>query len=166
MMLVPIAVFCIVLKKSSNLKALIKSISINFLIGIQSYRILGGIYWFLLLAGRRATLFFALAPAVFDFFVGVFALALIFLKKENRSVRRMIKVWNYIGLFDFVLAFSIYFLYFPFFILKAPPEMIMWAGFYPVAFIVLFAVPLSVILHITAIKKLNEAEAAYVQSNF
>ena len=156
-MLIPLIAFFIAYSRSKSLRQIIESIDLNFLIGIQWYRICGSI--FLLLAfSNDAPLPFALPPGGLDVFIAISA---IFISTNSGLIRRYAKAWNYIGLFDFVLAFSIYFMYFPFRILQAPDEQIMIGGFHPIAFIILFPVPLAIILHILCLARLKETKQRY-----
>lgn len=149
LMAIPIILFFIFLKQNS-LQTIIKSLDINFLMKMQIYRILPGIYWFALMMNNIAPLPFVLSAGIFDSLIGLVAF-------NSDMTNKYKKIWSFMGILDFLLAFGIYFLYFPFKILKVSPSMIMWGGFYPVAFIVLFVVPLSVILHITVLIKLKRA---------
>ncbi|MFH1441149.1 MAG: hypothetical protein ABIH18_03805 [Candidatus Omnitrophota bacterium] len=151
-MFTPLIIFFF-LFKNKVFQKLIDFISLKFITNLLTYRILGGIYWFLLLFDNRAPALFIIPPAIFDAFIGLTAPAIY----SNRLISpKIAKLWNYLGIFDFLLAFSIYFLYFPFKLIKVSPELIMWGGFYPVAFIVIFVVPLSIILHIIALKKISK----------
>jgi len=154
-MFIPISGFFFLLKKNKSFKNLIDSVDRKFITGLQSYRMLGGIYWLLLLFDKRAPALFAIPTGILDSLIGISAPAIAYIILR---ATRFAKIWNYIGIFDFILAFSIYFLYFPFKILNISPEMIMWGGFYPVAFIVIFVVPLSVILHVVSLIKISNSE--------
>jgi len=152
LMCIPIVTFFVLLNKSKSFEKAMNSISLKFIIFIQLYRILG-VYFIILLLANRAPALFALPAGLLDILIGISAPFVAF--KAIRSFSVVPKIWNYIGILDFIIAFSLYFLYFPFKIIKISPDMIMWGGFFPVAFIVMFIVPLSTILHVLAIKKIN-----------
>lgn len=152
LMSIPLASFFILLKKSLFFQKMIRAITLKFIFGILTFRILG-MYFILLWLTKKAPLLFALPTGMLDIFIGITAPLLAY--RNVQLSNTSLKFWNYIGIFDFVLAFSLYFLCFPFKLIKVPANMIMWGGFYPVAFIVMFVVPLSTILHIIAIKKIN-----------
>ena len=152
MMSIPLITFFLLLK-NKLFRNLIDLLSLKFITGLLTYRIIGGVYLSLLLFDKRAPALFAIPPAILDAFIGITALIVSSGKFQSTKIPR---TWNYIGIFDFVLAFSIYFLYFPFKILSVSPDKIMWGGFYPMAFIVMFVAPLSTILHISALIKLSK----------
>ncbi len=155
-MLIPLILFFLLYRTTDSLKRIIDMMDIRALIGIQVYRICG-IYFIFLASAKKAPLLFALPPGIFDLLVGVFALIIPWLlTKQIRLSLPVAKAWNYVGLFDFASAFTIYFLYFPFRILQAPASQILIGGFFPIAFIIIFPVPLAIILHVLTLMKLRK----------
>lgn len=117
----------------------------------------------MLLINNSAPALFALPTGIFDMVLGISApIAAYRLSKRGKFSVKAALIWNYASIVDFIIAFSIYFLYFPFKVFEITPEKIMWAGFYPVAFIVMFVIPISIIFNFIAIKKIA-AKAVFLR---
>lgn len=152
LLFIPIITFFTSYTHNKHLKKLINSINIKSLIHIQWYRLAGSIF-ILMGINNHAPLLFTIPPGILDISIGISSLII---SARKSLILKYAKIWNYIGLFDFALAFAIYFMYFPFKILKAPAEQVLIVGFHPIAFIIIFPVPLAIILHILALNKLKE----------
>jgi hypothetical protein len=154
-MIVPIVLFFLAYRANHSLRSMIDGVDAGVLIGLQAYRICGSYFLFLAYA-KKAPLLFALPTGLFDFVIGLSALLLpLLLTKKAGIAAPLAKAWNYAGLLDFAMAFTIYFLFFPFRILKAPAPQVLIAGFFPISFIIIFPVPLAIILHALALIKLR-----------
>ena len=162
MMMLPLVLFSLAYRATDSLKRIIDRIDIRALIGIQVYRICGTYFLFLAWTDRSPALF-ALPTGVLDLLIGVFALIIPgLLARRMRSAEALAAGWNYLGLLDFVSAFTVYFLYFPFRVLEAPAPQLLIGGFFPIAFIIMFPVPLAVVLHVLALLKLRKPAASLV----
>jgi hypothetical protein len=154
-MLLPIIVFFLGYHQSDAIKQIIAAVDVKALIGLQVYRLCGAYFLLLALSGQ-APLLFAIPPGVLDVLMGTSAVIIPgLISKQVKISLSLAKIWNYIGLFDFALAFTIYFMYFPFKIFAAPASQILIGGFFPIAFFIVFLVPLAIILHILTLMKLN-----------
>lgn len=163
MMTIPLILFFFTYLKSGTLRKIITDVDISALIGIQVYRLCGG-YFLLLAFSSKAPLIFALPTGIMDLVIGLFALIiprLLTARKQTGTALSIAKAWNYMGLIDFASAFTIYFLYFPFRILEAPASQTLIGGFFPIAFIVMFAVPLAIILHVMTLMKLRLLDQSF-----
>ena len=156
MMVIPLVLFSIAYRTTDSLRRIIDRIDIQSLIGIQAFRICGSYFLFLAWVNRSPSLF-ALPTGLLDLFIGVCALILPRLFANNvRSSGTLAAVWSYVGLIDFAAAFTVSFLYFPFRILQAPASQILINGFFPIAFIVMFPVPLAIVLHLLTLMKIRK----------
>lgn len=154
-----LSVFYFAYRANLSLKRMIDGIDVKALIGIQAYRMCGTYFLFLAI-WKKAPLLFALPTGILDLTVGTSALILpLLLAKKTGVATSLAKVWNYAGLLDFGIAFTIYFLYFPFHLLDAHAQQILIAGFFPISFIIIFPVPLAIILHALALLKLKQNSA-------
>jgi hypothetical protein len=154
-MLLPIIAFFIFYRTNEAIRQIIEAVDLKELIGIQVYRLCGA-YFLLLAISGQAPLLFAIPPGVLDILMGTSALMIPgMMAKRVKLSWPLAKIWNYVGLFDFALAFTIYFMYFPFKILAAPAWQILIGGFFPIAFFIIFLVPLAIILHILTLMKLS-----------
>jgi hypothetical protein len=154
-MLLPIIIFFLCYHQSDAIKQIIAAVDVKELIGIQVYRLCGA-YFLLLAISDQAPLLFAIPPGILDILMGTSALIISgVISKRVKLSWPLAKIWNYIGLFDFALAFTIYFMYFPFKIFEAPASQILIGGFFPIAFFIVFLVPLAIILHILTLMKLR-----------
>jgi hypothetical protein len=156
LMNIPLVLFCIAYRTTDALKNIIDSVNVQDLIGIQAFRICGSYFLFLAWANRSPAMF-ALPAGVLDLLIGVSALIIPRLFAKNVTYAgTLASVWSYVGLADLAVAFTMYFLYFPFRILEAPAPQIVIGGFYPIAFIVMFPVPLAIVLHVLTLMKVRK----------
>lgn len=150
-MSIPISIFFILIR-NQKISSILDSFSHKSIIGLQVYRLLGSLFLFLAFYNDMPKLF-AIPPGILD--VSIAATAILIISKEN-YINNYAKIWNYIGLLDFTLAFGLYFLYHPFQILDAPEKQIVLSGQYPITHIITFFVPLAIMLHTLSLRKLKQ----------
>lgn len=136
------------------------AIPVNFIIGIQTYRIVG--YGFLVLY------FQGLLPAAFAFSSGVgdmivgfsapFVAYFYYLRKPY--ARKLAIIWNIIGIADLVIAISVGIIGFPRPVQLVPLEpSTELLSLFPLVIIPLFAVPLALFLHFCSLRALRSGKA-------
>jgi hypothetical protein len=157
--LVPIPVGILLLTRSKRVASLLDATPPSWLIGLQLYRILGGIFlvnWAQgLLPGA-----FAFPAGIGDVLVGLLALPVALLVSSAKpGSRKMGMWWNVLGLADLVLAITMGMLTSPgrfqVFALSQPNAQI---GTFPTVMIPAFAVPYSIILHALSLWQLRRVE--------
>lgn len=128
----------------------------DWLVGVQLYRALGVIFLVLYAGGHLGGLF-ALPAGLGDTLVGIAApfVAASFARSPQASVRRA-RLWNLLGIADLVIAVTLGFL--------TSPSPLQIASFdrpsalvamFPLVLIPVFAVPLSILLHLASLQKLR-----------
>lgn len=133
----------------------------QWLVGIQLYRVLGGVFLVLWLAGSVPGLF-ALPAGIGDVAVGVMApfVAARYARDPGQG-RSAVAWWNAFGVLDLVVALT-------FGLLTSPSSLQLFAfdrpniiiSEFPLILIPTFLVPLSILLHVTVwIKLAREKEA-------
>jgi hypothetical protein len=126
-----------------------------WLIGLQVYRILGGIFLVAWAHGDLAGVF-ALPAGTGDTLTGPLALptaCLIYLAPRENSQAAI--AWNILGILDLIIAITIGFLIAPGplqLIVQNPPGTLI--GTYPTVMIPAFAVPTSLMLHALSLRQL------------
>jgi hypothetical protein len=156
---VPIVIGVIALPRSETMDLLVHAVPQSWLVGVQFYRVLGGIL--LVLFGRgQLPGAFALPAGIGDVLVGVLAPVLALADARDMVQRdRLIRIWNAFGMIDLVVAVGTGFLTLPATLqvlsLGAPNEPI--RAFSLVMF-PMFAVPLAALLHLMSLTKLREAK--------
>lgn len=150
----------IVLKKAYESKVIeniIDKIPIPFIVGIQTYRIVG--YGFFVLYGLGLLpAAFAFPSGIGDILVGIaaiFVAAIYFFKKQYP--RRLAIIWNKVGIGDLVIAIGVGIFAYPRPIQVLPTEVSTeLLSLYPLVIIPLFAVPLATLLHFLSIRSLKK----------
>jgi hypothetical protein len=128
-------------------------------VGVQSYRALGVIFLVLYAAGRLPALF-ALPAGLGDVLVGILApgVAMAY-ARSPQGARQRVRLWNLLGIADLVVAVTTGFLTSPSPLQIAafdhPSRLI---GMFPLSLIPVFAVPLSVLLHMASLQKLRQEQ--------
>ena len=139
------------------LRRIFAAIPNNWLVGVQLYRVLGVIFLVLYVGGHLPAVF-ALPAGLGDTLVGIFApfVAASFARSPEGSVRRA-RLWNLLGVADLVIAVTMGFLTSPsplqIFSFDHPNQLV---GMFPLSLIPVFAVPLSILLHIASLQKLRQ----------
>lgn len=152
----PILVGVLLLQRSPMLNSVIEAIPIQWLVGIQLYRAFGLIFLVLYASGHLPAEF-AIPAGVGDVLVGVAApvVGYLFYKGYRWSCLAVLG-WNLVGILDLVIAVTVGFLSSPgpFHILaiETPNELI---TAFPLVLVPVFAVPLSIVLHIATLKRLK-----------
>jgi hypothetical protein len=144
------------LGRSEGVRRLLASVPLRRLIGVQVYRVAGGVFILAWASGRMPAAF-ALPAGLGDIAVGVTApIAAARLDEHSpRSVARAV-LWNIAGIADLVVAVTLGALTSP-----TPFEPIavghpnMLISRLPFVLIPVFAVPLSVLLHVATLRRLR-----------
>ena len=158
--LIPIVAGIILFLKWRPLKRVVEAVPQQWLIGVQVYRTLGVIF-LVLYAGARLPGLFALPAGVGDVSVGLLALwiSTVYMRKVPHSTTRL-RAWNLLGIADLVVAVTMGLLTSPspvqIFALDAPNELITQ---FPLVMVPVFAVPLSILLHLASLQKLRQTES-------
>lgn len=162
--LVPVAIFLPVivgvpiLLRSKRIGEVLDAMPASWLIGLQVYRILGGIF---LVGWARGVIpgLFALPAGIGDVTTGLLALPVAYLlASRNGDAARAGIAWNIFGLVDFTIAVGIGLATAPGpFQLIVPSTPNTGLGLYPTVLIPAFAVPSSILLHVLSLRQLRRA---------
>jgi len=143
-------------RRSSVLDAVLNAVPLPWLAGMQLYRVVGGVFLALYVAGELPGEF-ALPAGAGDVAVGLAApaVAWLFFARAQGSGLAMLG-WNIIGLLDLGVAVATGFLTSPgplqVLAHDAPNNLI---TAWPLVLVPAFAVPLSVLLHLAALRRLK-----------
>ena len=151
----PIIIGLLLVKISTTLEAVINALPNHFLIGIQVYRLLGGVFLILYLLDKLPGQF-ALPAGIGDVIVGTLApLVGYFLVKNYSWSKNLAIAWNIFGILDLVVAITCGFLTSPgrLQLLSLDNPNIFVTAF-PLVLVPVFAVPLSIVFHIISLRKL------------
>ena len=166
-LLIPVIVGLALLFSSATMARVLAAVPMQWLVGIQLYRIIGGVFVVLWLAGSIPGLF-ALPAGIGDVAVGVMApfVAARYARNAGQG-RNAVVWWNAFGLFDLVVALTLGLLTSPsplqLFAFEQPNIII--SGF-PLILIPTFLVPLSILLHITVWIKLAREKEVHGASSY
>ena len=162
--LVPLAIFLPVvvgvpiLLRSNRIGEVLDAMPTSWLVGLQVYRILGGIF---LVGWARGVIpgLFALPAGIGDVTTGLLALPVAYLlASRNGDALRSAIAWNIFGLADFTVAVGIGLATAPGpFQLIVPSIPNTGVGLYPTVLIPAFAVPSSILLHVLSLRQLRRA---------
>lgn len=158
-LLTPIVLGVAVFLSWPLLRRIVGIVPNSWLIGVQFYRVLGVIF-IVLYAGRHLPGIFALPAGVGDTLVGILApfVAASFARSPEASATR-VRLWNLLGIADLVIAVTLGFLTSP-----SPLQMAAFdrpsglIAMFPLSLIPVFAVPLSILLHIASLQKLRHEQ--------
>ena len=151
----PILVGCWFMFGSNRGAALVRDMPQEWMIGIQAYRGLGAI--FLVLNGlNQLPSEFAIPAGFGDVTTGILAIPVAAYYGSASPFRKLVAVvWNVFGFADLVAALTLGFLTSPSpFQLLALDHPNFLVGQFPLVLIPVFAVPISILLHIASLKKL------------
>jgi len=144
------------LLRSRRIGTLLDAMPASWLVGLQVYRVFGGIF---LVAWSRGSISgtFALPAGTGDVLVGLLALPAAYLLHARAPGARGIAIaWNLLGLLDFAIAIGIGILSTP-----GPLQVIIpdrpnaQLGTFPTVMIPAFAVPSSILLHALSLRQLR-----------
>ncbi len=141
---------------SPTARLIMSAIPQHWLIGIQTYRVVG--YGFLILASLGLLPYlFAYSAGYGDILVGLLAplvALLVYFKKP--FAKKAAIAWNYLGIVDLVIAIAIGSLGFPRPVQTLPLEVSTeQLSLFPLALIPLFVVPLAMMLHLFSLRMLK-----------
>lgn len=160
-LLTPILLGVVLFLSWPLLRRIVASVPNTWLVGVQFYRVLGVIF-VVLYAGRHLPGIFALPAGVGDTLVGILApfAAVSFARAPKKSAWR-VRLWNLLGIADLVIAVTLGFLTSPsplqMFAFERPSGLI---AMFPLSLIPVFAVPLSILLHLASLQKLRQEQKA------
>lgn len=143
---------------SSTIKRIIEKAPMEWIIGVQTYRIAGVVFLDLHAQGLLPAAF-AIPSGYGDIIVGITApiVAIVYYLRKSYA-RKLAILWNYIGIADLIIALTMGALAFPlpaqFLSNDVSTEIL---ALYPMAIIPLFAVPLALVLHLLGLRALKVA---------
>ncbi len=156
----PVIVGVPILLRSKRVGDVLDAMPTSWLVGLQVYRVFGGIF---LVGWARGVVpgIFALPAGIGDMITGFLALPIAYyLAWRNGDAARSAIAWNIFGLIDFTIAVGIGLAIAP-----GPLQLIVpsipnaAAGLYPAVLIPAFAVPSSILLHVLSLRQLRRAFA-------
>jgi hypothetical protein len=151
----PVLIGLPLLVRSKRIGALLDAMPTSWLVGLQVYRVFGGIF---LVAWGRGSISsaFALPAGTGDVLVGLLALPVAHLLYTGAAAARGTAIaWNVLGLADFTIAIGLGILTTP-----GPLQLIVpdvanaQLGTFPMVMIPTFAVPSSILLHALSLRQL------------
>jgi hypothetical protein len=161
--LVPLAVGIALLAASPGFRGAIDAVPPDRLIGVQVYRVLGGVFivgWALGILPAA----FALPAGLGDILVGVAApLVAKNLRSGHRAPRRLAILWNVVGLADLVAAVTLGVLSSPGWLQRLSlgrPNVAI--SEFPFVIIPTVLVPLSILLHVFSLRSLTRSRSAAI----
>ena len=158
-LLIPIAAGIVLFQQWSTLRKAIEAIPQEWMVAVQSYRVLGIIFLVLYAAGRLPGAF-ALPAGIGDVSVGLLAPAVgLAYTRGSQDAAKRVRSWNLLGLADLIVAVTTGFLTSPspvqLLALDAPNQLV---SAFPLALVPVFLVPIWVLLHLASLKKLGQLE--------
>lgn len=162
---IPIIVGAVLMATLPSVREIIAAIPQSWLVTLQFYRVLGAVFIILYMAGQLPGVF-ALPAGYGDVLVGLTALFVGAAEARHLAGRtKLVVLWNLLGLADLTIAVTTGFLSTPtrfqIFALDAPNILI---GSFPLVLIPVYAVPLSVLLHIASLSKVAKAHRTGVEN--
>ena len=161
--LIPVVVGLWVLFRSKTIAAIVDATPTSWLVGIQTYRVIGAVFLVLWSRGMLPAEF-ALPAGLGDIAVGLLAIAVAAMLGAGRPGAPSAAIgWNLLGMLDLAVALSTGFLTSP-----GPLHLLaldrpnLLASAYPLVMIPTFLVPLSLILHGVCLWKLRRQMRHFV----
>jgi hypothetical protein len=149
----PIPVGVLLIRGSKEVREIIAAVPQSQLVAFQFYRVLGVTFLVLYAAGQLPGIF-AIPAGCGDVMVGLSAL-MVGARVARSDNDQPVTLWNWLGISDLVIALTTGFLSSPsrfqIFSLDAPNVLI---GSFPLVMIPIFAVPLSIVLHLASLSKI------------
>jgi len=144
------------LYKSVTIQTVFEKIPAHWLIAVQIFRLMGYVFLTLYVMGILPG-FFAIPTGLGDVFIGITApfLAYIVYSKKS-SFKNLALAWNYLGIADLVMAITLGILTYSWLYQAVPTDVPSNPiAQFPLIIIPVFAVPLSIILHLFTIRNLK-----------
>lgn len=152
LMTLPPAAIALGWYRSRAIRGFLEAIPLPTLIGSQAYRLAGAVFLWMYAEGLMPPQIGVVAGCA-DVFIGITALPLAWAVAKNiGGVRRLAVGWNLIGIADFLVAVSLVSLSFSG-VLALQPDPVR-IGLHPLALISLFQLPLSIVIHLLALRRL------------
>lgn len=157
----PVVIGVPIVLQSKRIGEVLDAMPNQWLVGLQVYRVLGGVF---LIAWARTLIpgVFALPAGIGDMMTGLLALPTAYLVAAGGAEgRRAAFAWNILGLTDFAVAITLGLITSP-----GPLQVIVpsignsLTGTYPTVLIPAFAVPSSILLHVLSLRQLRRAAKA------
>lgn len=160
-LLIPIIAGLALFQRSATLRRVIEAVPQRWIVSVQFYRAEGLIFLVLYAAGRLPGVF-AWPAGVGDVLVGLLAPVVgARYARGSRNAAGWLRAWNLLGIADLVVAVATGFLSSPsrlqMFAFGAPNELI---SAFPLVMIPVFLVPLSILLHLASLRKLQQTQTA------
>lgn len=159
---IPILVGALFIVASKQVREIIEAIPQSQLVAFQFYRVLGVTFLVLYAAGQLPGIF-ALPAGWGDLIVGLTAL-MVSARVARSENDQLVALWNWLGIIDLLIAVATGFLSAPsrfqIFSLDAPNVLI---GSFPLVMIPIFAVPLSIVLHLASLSKIRSAHRSVIK---
>lgn len=154
--ILPIIVAVPLLLRSRRIAALVDAIPLSWLVGVQVYRVIGGVF-LVLWWDERLPEEFALPAGIGDVAVGILAVVVAgMLVSGTANARSSAYAWCLFGIADLVVAVTLGTLTSPGTLhLLAPDQPNLLITAYPLVMVPTFAVPLSIILHALCLWKVH-----------
>jgi hypothetical protein len=154
--IVPVVVGSIVLTRSRAVGSLLDATPASWLVGVQVYRVLGGMFVVYWIRGTMPAAF-ALPAGIGDVLTGLLALpAAVWVASGSPIGRRIGIRWNVLGLIDFAVAVTMGMLTAP-----GPAHLLaldhpnIQIATFPTAMVPGFIVPFSILLHVLSLRQLK-----------
>ena len=142
--------------KSSVIRSVFDKIPTHWLIAVQIFRLMGYAFLSLFMAGVLPG-FFAIPTGLGDVFIGISAPFIAYLVYARKSsIKSLALYWNYLGIADLVMAITLGIVTYSWVYQVVPTEVSSnQIAQFPLIIIPVFAVPLSIILHLFTIRSLK-----------
>ena len=160
---VPIVIGALLIRGARRVREIVDAVPQSWLVGLQFYRVVGVIFLVLYAVGLLPGIF-ALPAGYGDAFVGLTALLVaIGYARYHSKYDQFVALWNWFGIADLVVAVATGFFSAPsrfqIFSLDAPNFLI---GSFPLVMIPIYAVPLSIVLHLASLTKLRQGKKSRI----
>ena len=159
---IPILVGALFIRGSKQIRGIVAAVAQSQLVAFQFYRVLGVTFLVLYATGQLPGIF-ALPAGCGDVMIGLTAL-MVGARAARSDNDQLVTLWNWLGISDLVIAVATGFLSAPsrfqIFSLDAPNVLI---GSFPLVMIPIFAVPLSIVLHLASLSKISAAHPSVMK---
>jgi hypothetical protein len=152
LMTLPLTVFAIGWYRSPTFRGFLQAIPLPTLIGTQAYRLAGVVFLWMHAEGLMPPEI-GIVTGCADAFIGITAIPLAWaVAKHIGGVRWLAIGWNLFGIADFLISVSMVSLSFIGVLALQPAPVRI--GLHPLALISLFQLPLSIVIHLLALRRL------------